>query len=289
MRKIILVTESGSDLTEDTVQGRDIFLVPMHVSFGEESKEDGSFDPNEIVAYYNRTGKVPSTSGAITPDFEALFDRLHADFPDRSILYLAYSAQTTMSYECALAASEGRDYVAAVDTQHVAGSLAACVMKVAEILDANPEWELPKAIEAAKEVCENTRFHFLPGNLDFPRAGGRVSNATALIGNILKIHPCIDIVEGKLLAGKRYRGSMRKVVEELVEDCLQANRPDLGEAWLSYTVGYSEEEKDSTVKMLLEKGFQKVFPVPCQGVITCHSGPGSMGFAYFLQDFAAYL
>lgn len=41
---------------------------------------------------------------------------------------------------------------------------------------------------------------FVPETLEYLKAGGRVSNASAMIGNLLSIHPCIRIENGKLLA-----------------------------------------------------------------------------------------
>lgn len=48
---------------------------------------------------------------------------------------------------------------------------------------------------------------FLPGSLEFLRAGGRLSNAAYMGARILCIKPVVELLEGKLVATKKYRGS----------------------------------------------------------------------------------
>lgn len=98
MSQIILLAETGSDIPADLAKKEGIELVPMHVSFGQTTKNDGSFPPSEVVSFYKETGILPKTSGSVPEDFTTVFDRIHAAHPDAQILYLAYSAVTTCSY-----------------------------------------------------------------------------------------------------------------------------------------------------------------------------------------------
>ena len=54
MSKIILVAESGSDITPELAERYNIQIVPMHVNFGDETLDDGSFPPEQIVEYYRQ-------------------------------------------------------------------------------------------------------------------------------------------------------------------------------------------------------------------------------------------
>ena len=51
MSKIILVAETGADIPPELAQRHGIRIVPMHVSFGSETRDDGAFPPEEICAY----------------------------------------------------------------------------------------------------------------------------------------------------------------------------------------------------------------------------------------------
>ena len=63
MGKIILVAESGSDISKELRERYGIRIVPMHVIFGDVTKDDGTFSPSEVIDYYRKTKKIPSTSG----------------------------------------------------------------------------------------------------------------------------------------------------------------------------------------------------------------------------------
>ena len=106
MGKIILVAESGSDISKVLRERYGIRIVPMHVIFGDVTKDDGTFSPSEVIDYYRKTKKIPSTSGAMEYDFSKVFEEILAAEPDASVLHIAYSAVTTCSYDCARRAAE---------------------------------------------------------------------------------------------------------------------------------------------------------------------------------------
>ena len=277
MGKIILLAETGSDITKDVAEKYGIYIVPMHVTFGEETKDDATFPAEEVCEFYERTGKLPKTSGSVPEDFEKIFDRIHEEHADGQILYLAYSAVTTCSYQSAQIAAQGRDYVTSVDTKHVSVGQYVVVVTMAELLKKHPEWTVSEAAKKAKEVSESVRMCFVPDTLEFLRAGGRVSNATAICGALLKIHPQIDIVDGYLKATKKHRGSMKKIVGKLTSDYIREQKLDLGKIWLICTPRMSDDVRKNAEEAALACGAKKVEWVQTGGVITAHGGPGAFG------------
>ena len=121
-KKILITAETGSDISREMAEELGIQLIPMHVSLGNETLDDGTFPPEDVCAYYDKTGKCPTTSGSTPYDFETVYDQLFAEDPDLQILHLAYSAVTTCSYHSCELAIEGKPYagnVRIVDTKHV--------------------------------------------------------------------------------------------------------------------------------------------------------------------------
>ena len=283
MNKIILVAESGSDLTPELAAKYDIRIVPMHVSFEDSTVDDGTFPPEQIVEYYHSTGRLPRTSGSTPDDFVDMFDRIHAEDPDAVILYLAYSAVTTCSYQSAIIASEDRDYIYPVDTRQVSVGQAAVVVEVAKALQAKPDMTIQEAIAKSNEIIDRARMCFLPDNLEFLRAGGRVSNVVALGSRILSLHPTIEILEGKLTATKKYRGKMEKVAAQLVADYAESYNLERDTLWLIWTVGLSDTVKEAVKQAAANCGFRHLEWVRANGVITTHGGPAAFGIAGFAK------
>lgn len=281
MSSIIIVAETGSDITSQISKDFGIEMVPMHVMFGDENLEDGSFPVEKICDYYNREGKLPTTSGCTPGDFEKAFDDIHKKYPDAKILYLAYSAVTTCSYQSAVIAANGRDYIEMIDTKQVSVGQAAVVVAVAKELKNNPEITMDELKEKAMGYIEKANMCFVPDNLEFLKAGGRVSNVAFLGSRILNIHPCIEILEGKLTATKKYRGKMIKVATKLVQDYSSSYNLDRDCIWFVYTIGLSEEVKNAVNETAKEYGFKECRWIQANGVITTHGGPAAFGLAGF--------
>ena len=47
-KRIIIFAETGSDVTPELAQQLGVTLIPMHVSMGGESRDDGAFPPEEV-------------------------------------------------------------------------------------------------------------------------------------------------------------------------------------------------------------------------------------------------
>ena len=283
MNPIIIVAETGSDLTPELAAQYNIQLVPMHVSFDSETLDDGSFPVQKICDYYQDTKKLPRTSGCSPEDFIQIFDEIHNSNPTAQILYLAYSAVTTCSYQSAIIAAEDRDYVTAIDTKQVSAGQAAVVVEVARLLQGNPELSIKEAANAAKDLLSRAKMCFLPDNLEFLRAGGRVSNAVCLGSRILNIHPCIEILDGKLVATKKYRGKMKKVAAQLIKDYADSYNLNRDTLWMVYTIGLQDEIRAIAEETAKACGFRQVNWIQAGGVITTHGGPAAFGVAGFSE------
>ena len=278
--KIILTAETGSDITSTLARSLGITLIPMHVSMGSETLDDGTFPPEDVCAYYDRTGKVPTTSGSTPYDFEAVYDAIFAQDPNARILHLAYSAVTTCSYHSCELAIEGKPYaknVRIVDTQHVSVGQCAVVVAVAAWLRQHPDATLDQAADAAIAIGQKTKMCFIPKNLDYLRAGGRVSNAVALVSNLLQLHPCIEIIDGKLIAGKKYRGKLDKQAPLLLREFAAKHSLQKDHIYFINT-----PYMDASVRAALDReaaamGFRQITWVKTGCVITCHGGPGAFG------------
>ena len=280
MSSIILLAETGSDITPELAALHNVRLVPMHVSMGGVTLDDGAFPAEDIHSYYERTGKTPTTSGSTPYDFEKVLDEIFSKNADAQVLYLAYSAVTTCSYHSCELALEDKPYqenIRLVDTKLVSVGQCAVVAAVSQWLEAHPDATLDEAAAAAEVISCQMQMCFIPRNLDYLRAGGRVSNAVALVGNLLHLHPCIEIIEGKLIAGKKYRGSMIKLLPNLIRDFVEKHDLQKEHVYFIHSPYLEEDVKAVAEKTVTDMGFGSFTWVKTGCVITCHGGPGAFG------------
>lgn len=284
MSNIILVAETGSDIPKDIAEELGIFLVPMHVTMGENTYDDGTFPVEDICEYYNNTNKVPKTSGSSPQDFIKIFDEIHSLYTNKQILHLAYSAVTTCSYQSAIIAAENRDYVTSYDTKNVSIGQAAIVIKTDRYLKENPKVTMEELLKEVDKIRDSCQMSFVPAELEYLRAGGRVSNAAFIGGKILRIHPAIEIENGYLVAKKKYRGKMESIVEKLIEDFDYIKNLDKKELYLLWSIGLSQEVRKIAEEKAKKIGFEIIKWMQTGCVITSHGGPGSFGIVGFSKE-----
>lgn len=279
MARYVIVTETGGDIPADQVERYGLELAPMHVTFDEQSLDDGSFPVSDIFEHYRSTGELPRTSGCTPQDFADAFARIDARDPEAHILYLAYSACTTCSFESARMAADGRDDVTAIDTKCVTAGLYLVVTNTARFLEEHPDAELPEVEAFVASQVARSRMAFIPGGLEFLRAGGRLSNGAYLGAQLLRIKPVIEIQDGKLVATKKLRGSMEKAVLALVDDFISREPLDTSRVGLIRNEGLDERLQRQVEDKLRAAGFQEIRWIDTGGVIASHCGPGSFGIA----------
>ena len=288
MEHYSLLVETGADLPADLAQRFDVYQVPMHVSFGAETRDDGTIPIQQLFSYYQKTGTLPQTSGCTPGDFAKAFDEIHSKYPERHIIHLAYSAATTCSYQSAIIAAEGRDYVTSIDTMHVSAGQMLVTLATARYIQTHPACTPEQITQAVAQIRSCCRMAFFPGDLAYLKAGGRVSNAAYLGAKILSLNPLIEINGGLLQATKKYRGTMQKIAPKLLHDYTAAKNLDKRLLTFVYSEGLDDALKAALTADAKQLGFETILWVRTGCVVSTHSGPGAFGICGFTENEALH-
>lgn len=280
MSEIVIIAESGSDVPAAEAAELGVEIVPMHVSIGQKTIDDGELPPAEMLEECRQLGVLPRTSGCTPGDFSVVLDRVHAEHPNAQILYIAYSAVTTCSYESARTAAEGRDYVHMFDTRHVTIGQGFVVTQTARHLAENPDISFEELMAWSEELASRVRMGFVPGDLGYLRAGGRLSNAAFVGATLLRIKPIIELIEGKLVATKKLRGNMEKAVIGLMDHMALQGDYDTDVVYLLHSAGLPDSIQRAAEEHARELGFKSIRWYESHNVITSHCGPGSFALAF---------
>ena len=283
MRKYVIVVETGSDIPAEIAERYGIYTVPMHVAFGDQTRDDRTFPPEDIYQFFTTTGKLTKTSGCTVEDFNRIFDRIQAENPGSHILHLAYSAVTTCSYQSAVIASENRTGITSFDTCHVSAGQTLVALQVARYLEKNPDASLEEVIAQAEAAREKCCMGFFPGDLAYLRAGGRVSNAAYLGAKLLSLNPLIEVLGGKLTATKKYRGKMDAVAPKFLREYVEQNHLKRDLLVFVYSKGLKDSIRENVEAIAKDMGFQEILWVQTGGVVTTHCGPGGFGVGGFAE------
>ena len=279
MRKIILTTESGADLPVELAEKHNIKVVPMHVIMDGKDYFDGSLPVTDIYDYYERTKKIPSTTSTNSHEYFEFFTKIKNENPDCIIVHIGYTSKASSSFQNAIIATEELSDIILIDALNVTGGLTVIVMYAVSLLERDPSIEAIELIKKIESIIPKSRLAFVPGSLDFLRAGGRVSNLAYLGGALLKIKPRIELIDGNLVSTKKYRGNMEAVSEKLIREYLNQYEIDREQLYLLYSIGLDEKIKQGMDEIAKEAGFKNVKWIQAGAMISTHAGPGGYGIA----------
>lgn len=279
MTKFIITTESGSDLPKELIERYNIYIVPMHVTMGDQTYDDGSFDVQTVFDYYDQNEILPKTSGTTPQDNTKVFQQIFDKYPDAHIIHIAYSAVTTVSFNAANIAAEEFGNIHLVDAKHVSIGLTVVVKAAAEFIEDNPEITPEEVIAFVEDIRERTHMVFLPQTLLYLKAGGRVSNLAFHGANLLKLHPTIVLENGYLVSGKKYRGSFERCLKKMIDDFFKNFNIDPETVLVGGAPDVDSNLKARIYDLLKDNGSLTNDWISAGAVISSHGGPGAVGIA----------
>jgi DegV family protein with EDD domain len=281
MKKYIIVTESGADLPLDLANLNQINVLPMHVVMEDIDYKDGFISVTDVYDYYKRTKKIPKTSGVCPNEYQCLFQKISEENPDCIILHISYSSKASCTYQNAHIASDDMENIYHVDSLNVSGGEAAIVLKAVGLIKKHPDIQIDNLIKEIESFVARARVSFIPGKLEYLRSGGRLSNSGYFGASILQLKPLIEILDGKLVATKRFRGAMSQIVEKYLNEYIDRYNMNKDQLYLIYSLGLEDCIKLRMEEIAKGKGFKKIIWIQTGCVISTHSGPGAVGIAGF--------
>lgn len=277
MKKIAIVTDSNSGITQKQGEQMGIFILPMPFFIdGELFLEDITLTQEE---FYKRLGEDSdiSTSQPSPADVLELWDRLLEEYDE--VVHIPMSSGLSSSCETAVTLSQDYDgRVQVVDNQRIS------VTQVQAVLDAIKLKEAGKSAAEMKEILEREKLeasvYITVDTLKYLKKGGRITPAAAALGTVLNLKPVLQIQGEKLDAFAKVRGwkaakrTMLKAIEtDLAERFAgKENQMVLG---MAYTC--SKEEAEAWKQEIHEKFPQhEIIEGPLSLSVACHIGAGAM-------------
>lgn len=277
-QKVIIASDSTSDLNEALLKRYGIQILPLSVALGGKNYTDGvDIDPDTIYAHYEKTGELPKTAAPNVAAAEAFFSRLTAD--GSAVLLFTISSDMSSTYNNARLAAAGFENVYPIDTRNLSTGGGLLVVAAAEMAEAGvPAAEIAERVRAMTERVDAS---FVIDDLEFLHKGGRCSAIAAIGANLLQLKPCITVHGGKMGVGKKYRGKFSKVLEAYVADRL-GDGTDVDSSVVFVThAGCDEDIVNACVERVKSIVPQKQVHVTRAGcTISSHCGKNTLGVLF---------
>ena len=277
--KIKIISDSTCDLSPELIQKYDIAIVPLYVLMGDKTQKDGlEVSPEDIYSYVSETGKLPSTSAPNLGDFNAEFKKWRDE--GYEIVHFNISSDFSSSYQNACTAAAETDGVYVVDTRNLSTGSGLVVLHGVELAQQGKSGaEIKEACDAMTSKVEAS---FVVDSIDYLHKGGRCSSVAALGANLLKLKPLIEVLDGKMKAGKKYRGNIDKVIINYVTDKLK-DRDDIDKHRIFITHTKCNPVVVQQVRGKINElypGFEEILETTAGCTITSHCGPGTLGVLF---------
>ncbi|MFN8533648.1 MAG: DegV family protein [Dehalococcoidia bacterium] len=275
-----VVTDSTSDLSRDLAASLGITIVPLKVLWGDETFRDG-IDITEDTFYTRLSGAkvMPTTSQPSPGEFESTFRDLAKSGDDLCVITISSKLSGTYSSAVtAKSAVEGEITVEVVDSLQVSMALGLVVMRAAKAAQAGAS--LVECVRIANETAAKTEILFLVDTLEFLKRGGRIGQASALLGSLLNIKPMLAVRNGEVVPAERTR-TRQKGLERLFE--WVTGHPTVGAIGV---LASPPLEDPNAVANRLAKQYPStpLFRGVLGPVVGVHTGPGVVGCAIYTGD-----
>ena len=273
---IKITATSTCDLPPELVERYNITIVPLYVSFGGSTYRDGvEAGPEDIFRHVEGGGNLPSTAAVNVADYQELFAGLSPKYDE--VIHITIGSEFSCCYQNALVAAEEYSNVHVVDSQNLTAGQGLLVLEAAEAAQRGED--IHGILSMLEGLISKVDTTFVVDKLDYLAKGGRCSSVVALGANLLKLKPCINLVDGKMSVGKKYRGAFNKVLPDYVRD--QLNGKDVRTNRIIIVHARCDPAIPAAVEQVVrEFGFEAVIHTVAGSTISCHCGPNTLGILF---------
>lgn len=276
--KIKIISDSTCDLSPALIEENNIYMIPLTVVKGDEQFKDGvTITPADVFSHVAAGGSLCSTAAVSIGEYQDHFAKFAETWD--GVIHISLGSGFSTCYQSACLAAEEFTNVRVIDSQNLSTGQGLVVLKACEL--AKSATDLDALSEELRAFTEKVEASFLVDKLDYLVKGGRCSSAAALGANLLNLKPCIEVRNGKMSVGKKYRGNYAKCLANYVKERL-SGREDLDHGTLFITKTIVSDDCYAAVKeaVAAHGQFERVYETTAGCTISCHCGPGTLGILF---------
>ncbi|MGI5970370.1 MAG: DegV family protein [Oscillospiraceae bacterium] len=275
---IKITSDSTCDLSPEILNQMDITLYPLYILVDEKQYRDGvDIVPADIFRYVDEEKKTCKTAAINVYDYERFFAELSRDY--EAVIHICIGSGFSSCYQNAAVAAAGFDNVYVIDSRNLSSGSGHIVYDAA--LMANSGMPPEEICSRLEEIIPRVDASFVINELDYLYKGGRCSGLEALGAKVLQLRPCIEVIDGRMKVGKKYRGSFDHCLAAYVRDKLaDKDDIDLSRIFITHTRCFPETVEAVRQAVMQYADFDEIIMTRAGGTISCHCGPMTLGILF---------
>ncbi len=275
---IRISADSTCDFSPEYVAAHHITIIPLTVSMGDRDYTDGlDITPDDIFRHVDAGGALPKTAAVNTADYRAKFTELLKECD--AVIHFNISADFSSCHANAVAAAKGLP-VYCVDSRNLSSGIALLAAEAVDMVEDGCE-DVQAILDHVKGLIDKVDASFIIDRLDFLYKGGRCSMVAMLGANLLKLRPCIEVVDGKMIVGKKFRGTYERCLKQYVDDRLRSPEAVRSKRIFITHTGVTQEQFELVkAQVQAHMPFDEILEVRAGCSITSHCGQGTLGILF---------
>jgi len=202
MSDFVIATSSTCDLPRTWLDEHNVPFISYSFTINGEPAVDDCKEESRAAIYAGmRKGDILKTSQINKPAYEAFFRDLMKD--GKNLLFLDMSEKMSVSFSNCMAAADNirsefpEQELYVMDTRCISGGLGFLVKHCVALMEEGKSMD--DVIAWAEENKLKIAHRFTVDDLNYLKRGGRVSNASALVGTMLNIKPVLYVPDAGTL------------------------------------------------------------------------------------------
>lgn len=283
-RRVVIVTDSTSDLPMQTARELQIDVVPLWVDFGDRA----FLDRTELTprGFYDMLAKSTDHPSSRPPETKLFAERFQRHVKTRDgyegsdVVSIHISSALSKTFEhagkAAEEATEGNHQIEVVDSGQVSLGLGMLAKFAARL--AARDLPVDEVTTRLRDLAGRVHVLFAVNTLEYLERGGRIGKMQAFVGSLLRVKPILGIEDGKIVPVDKVRGG-RQVQPRLLE--LAMERVDPKAPLVGYIAHANAPQWADRLRQLLSERLtlREVDVVEIGPVVGTHTGPGTVGMA----------
>jgi len=285
-QNIALITDSTCDIPDDLLRQYEIGMVPANVIWGDEILRDRiDISAAEFYRRLETDSEFPKTAHATPEEFRLAYEEAHARGAQEVVIITVSSAMSGTHNAALLGAKQVRFPVTVVDAKGPTMTIGWQVLAAARARERGGDART--MVEAAERARRNMAQWVSLDTLEYLHKGGRIGNATRLLGAVLNIKPLvfIDHNTGLVESGPRVR-TRRKSLDALYQSFFAqlGGKRSLHVAVLHG--GAEEDAAEIAERVRREHDPVELIVTTTTPVLGVHTGPRAVALCGYADDAA---
>lgn len=272
--KIGIVTDSTADLPQEMVKKYEIEVIPLQVSIGNQSYQDGvDLSPTQFYQQLEQSTAQPTTSQPAPGLFIECYQRLLKKVDAIISIHLTEHLSGTVHTAQMAREMFPKADIRVIDSHSTTMGLGSIVIEAARAAQSGVRFE--QLAGKINELRERVNFLVILDTLEFLQRGGRASKLQNFFSSILQIKPLIKLLHGEVELVAKVR-SRQQSIQMLLEE-FKARVPLDSQSIIS--VMHTAAEKEALrLKLILQETFRNAEVIVNQAgpVLGTHVGPGAL-------------